>query len=77
MGRLVCSKNRKIAGVCAGVAEHFGWNVQTLRLVWLLLAIIGVGAPVLFYLILWVIMPAAREQKESYAARLEKRLAKK
>ncbi|MBO5865981.1 MAG: PspC domain-containing protein [Bacteroidaceae bacterium] len=77
MGILVCSNNKKIAGVCAGIAEHFGWNVGTLRLVWFLLAIFAVGAPVLFYLILWFIMPAAGQLKEDYAIRMEKRLGKK
>ena len=52
MGKLIRSRNKKIAGVCAGVAEQFGWNVRNVRLVWLVLSILGLGAPVLFYLIL-------------------------
>lgn len=47
---------RRIAGVCLGLAQHFGWNVTLLRLLWLLLFLFaGVGG--LVYLILWIIMP--------------------
>ena len=77
MGKLIRSGNKKIAGVCAGVAEHFGWDVRNVRLVWLVLSILGIGAPVLCYLILWFLMPDAGSCKESYAERLEKRLGKK
>lgn len=75
MKRLVRSANRKIAGVCAGVAEFFGWDVATVRLVWFLLAILGVGAPVLFYLILSIVMPA-ENQAVRFEERMNKRLGK-
>ena len=76
MKRLVRSANRKIAGVCAGVAEFFGWNVANVRLVWFLLAILGLGAPVLFYLILMFLMPETGA-KSSYEERMNRRLGKK
>jgi phage shock protein PspC (stress-responsive transcriptional regulator) len=45
-----------IAGVCAGLARHFGWNLTLLRLVWLLMFLLaGVGG--LLYVILWVVTP--------------------
>jgi phage shock protein PspC (stress-responsive transcriptional regulator) len=75
MKKLVRSKNSKIAGVCAGVADYFGWKVGFVRLLWLVLAFVGVGAPVLFYLILAFIMPA-EGSSESYAERMEKKLKK-
>ena len=75
MKRLVRKANRKIAGVCAGVAEFFGWDVAVVRLVWFFLAILGVGAPVLFYLILSIVMPA-ESQAESFEDRMNKRLGK-
>lgn len=49
-------QGRVIAGVCAGVARHFGWSVTALRLVWLLLFLFA-GAGGLLYIILWIIMP--------------------
>lgn len=75
MKRLVRSANGKIAGVCAGVAEYFGWNVSNVRLVWLVCALLGLGAPVLFYIILSFVMPV-ESQKDSYEERMNKRLGK-
>lgn len=49
-------QGRRIGGVCLGVAQHFGWNVTAVRLVWLLLFLFA-GTGGLLYLILWVIMP--------------------
>ena len=47
---------RRIAGVCAGVAQYYGWNVTVIRLLWLLLFLFG-GSGGLLYLILWIVMP--------------------
>lgn len=74
MGRLVRSQDKVIAGVCAGVAEHFGWNVRNVRLVWLIAAICGAGAPVLFYLILMFLMPDSVSAKMNFEERMQKRL---
>jgi phage shock protein PspC (stress-responsive transcriptional regulator) len=49
---------RRIAGVCAGVAQHYGWNVTTVRLLWFLAFIFG-GTGGLLYIILWIVMPNA------------------
>ena len=48
--------DRKIAGVCAGLAEYFDLDVSLVRLVLLVVAIMtGVGF--LAYLIAWIVMP--------------------
>ncbi|HZD31247.1 MAG TPA: PspC domain-containing protein [Candidatus Angelobacter sp.] len=47
---------RRIAGVAAGVANYFGWNVTAVRIVWLLLLLFA-GTGGLLYLILWAVMP--------------------
>jgi phage shock protein C len=48
--------DRKIAGVCAGMAEYLEVDATIVRLVWLLLAIFtGVGF--IAYLIAWIVMP--------------------
>jgi phage shock protein C len=48
--------DRKIAGVCAGVAEYFDLDPTVVRLVWLITGIMtGVG--LLSYPIAWVVMP--------------------
>ena len=76
MGKLVRSKNKVFGGVCAGIAEYFGWNVGGLRFIWVLLAIIGFGSPVIFYVLLWVLMPDSARMKSSYEERMKKRLGK-
>ena len=48
--------DRKIAGICGGIAEHFGWDPTLVRLGWVLLTLMG-GSGVLIYLILWLVMP--------------------
>jgi len=47
---------RRLAGVCAGVAQYYGWNVTTIRLLWLL-AVLFAGTGGLLYIILWIVMP--------------------
>ena len=47
---------RRIAGVAAGVARYFGWNITAVRLTWLLLLLFG-GTGGLLYIILWIVMP--------------------
>ena len=55
--RIVRSINdRKIAGVCAGVAEYFDLDATLVRLLWLLLLIFaGVGG--LAYIVCWIVLP--------------------
>jgi phage shock protein C len=45
-----------IAGVCGGFAAYSGIDVNIVRLVMVLLAVLG-GAGLLLYLIAWVIVP--------------------
>lgn len=48
--------DRMIAGVCAGLAQRFGWKVGTVRLVFLLSCLLP-GPQFVIYLVLWVLMP--------------------
>jgi len=51
------TKDRKIAGVCAGIADYFGVDVVVARVIFILLLIPG-GFPGLFpYLLLWIVIP--------------------
>ncbi len=45
-----------IAGVCAGLAERFGWSANTVRLVFVLSCLLP-GPQFVIYLALWVLMP--------------------
>lgn len=76
MGKLLRSKDKVFAGVCAGIADFFGWNVRQLRLFWVILSIVGVGSLVVFYILLWMLMPDAANEKVSFEERMNKRLGK-
>ncbi len=47
---------KKIAGVCAGVARYLGVDVTIVRLVWVLFVLLH-GFGLLAYLVAWIIMP--------------------
>jgi len=51
-------RDRKLAGVCGGIAEYLGWDPTLVRVLWILLTLAG-GSGVLIYLILWLVMPEA------------------
>ena len=51
-------QNKKIAGVCAGLADYFDIDPTLVRALWILFTLLG-GSGVLAYIILWVIMPEA------------------
>ena len=48
--KLVRSANKKIAGVCGGLAEFLGLDASIVRIVWLLCVLLG-GFGLLAYLI--------------------------
>ena len=48
---------RKLAGVCSGLAQHFGWNVTLLRVLLVLLTVASTGCMVLAYAAAWVLIP--------------------
>ncbi len=65
--RLYRSNDQVIAGVCAGIAEYFGWEIGVVRLVYLLLSIFSAGFPgVLVYIVLWIVMPLRRNGQTFY-----------
>ncbi len=46
-----------IAGVCAGIAEYFGWDVTLVRIIYLLASIFTAFAGGVIYVVLWLVMP--------------------
>ena len=48
---------RAIAGVCAGFAQHYGWDVALVRVLLVVVVLLGCGAPVLAYIVAWIVMP--------------------
>ena len=51
-------QDKKIAGVCAGLADYFDIDPTLVRALWIIFTLLG-GSGVLAYIILWVIMPEA------------------
>lgn len=52
------SRNKVIAGVCAGIAEYLGWPVNRFRIIYLVVSILSAAFPgTLVYVILWFLMP--------------------
>ena len=50
------STNKKIAGVCGGIAEYFNIDATIVRLIWLI-AIFAYGTGLLAYGICWIVIP--------------------
>jgi phage shock protein C len=50
-------QGRKVAGVCAGVAEYFDVDVTLVRIIWLITALIPIGVSVIAYIVGWIVMP--------------------
>ena len=51
-------QGKVIAGVCAGLAQRFGWNVNVVRLLFLLSCLLP-GPQFVIYLVLWLLIPKA------------------
>lgn len=52
--------DRLIGGVAAGLAAYIGWDTTLVRILLLLLLLFSVGWTLLFYLLLWIIVPEAK-----------------
>lgn len=56
--KLYKSRNdKKISGVCAGIAEYFGIDPTLIRLLWAVVTLFTVGTGVLAYIICAIIIP--------------------
>ncbi len=56
--KLTRSKDKIIAGVCSGLAKHFGLDTSLVRIAFVLVGFITAFVPLsLFYLIMWFVIP--------------------
>lgn len=55
--KLSLSANRQIFGVCAGIAEFFGWRPKTIRIFWSVAALFSLGSFIIAYIVCYVIFP--------------------
>ncbi len=50
--------DRMIAGVCGGIAKTYGWDPTVVRIGYVLVSLLSAAFPgILFYVILWAIIP--------------------
>jgi len=56
--KLTKSTDKKLGGVCAGIAEYLGWDITATRVLYLLLSIFSACFPgLIVYIILAILMP--------------------
>ena len=48
--------NRKLAGVCGGMAQYFNVDATLIRVLFVLLAVLG-GSGLVLYVAMWIIVP--------------------
>ncbi|MGD9763170.1 MAG: PspC domain-containing protein [Candidatus Binatia bacterium] len=60
-------RGKKIAGVCAGLAEEFGIAATPIRLAFVLFTLLAGGAGIILYLVLWMVMPYRDEPPTAIA----------
>jgi phage shock protein PspC (stress-responsive transcriptional regulator) len=48
--------NRKLAGVCGGLAQYFNADATLIRVLFVVLALLG-GPGLVIYLLMWIIGP--------------------
>jgi eukaryotic-like serine/threonine-protein kinase len=58
------STNKKLGGVCAGLAEYFDLSPTTMRAIWLLTFVLAAGVDFIPYVILWIALPSAVTPQE-------------
>jgi phage shock protein PspC (stress-responsive transcriptional regulator) len=54
-------EGRMVAGICAGAADYFGWDVTLVRVIVAVVSVITGGTGVLAYLVAWAIIPEEGE----------------
>ena len=48
--------DRKLGGVCGGLAEYFNLDPTLLRVLFIVLAVLG-GSGIIIYLAMWILVP--------------------
>ena len=55
--KLTRSNDRVIAGVCSGIAEYLDFEIVMVRLAYAFLTLFTCFSGVIFYIVLWIVMP--------------------
>lgn len=56
-----------LGGVCAGLAHNFAIDIVWMRLIWLVLFFLSYGTATLLYIVLWIVVPAAKTTAQKLA----------
>lgn len=64
-------ENAKLGGVCAGLAHYTGMEISWMRILWVVVAVLGIFSAhistmllILIYVILWVVLPKAQSTSD-------------
>jgi phage shock protein C len=52
------SKDKKIGGVCGGIAEYFKFDATLVRIISVLLCLMSFKVIIIIYIVCWAIMPS-------------------
>jgi phage shock protein C len=63
----------KIAGVCAGLSNYFGWRVKWVRIVWILGTVFFFPMPAIAYVVLAVVMKRSDDTRPAFDTPEEER----
>lgn len=56
-GLVKSSSDKKLFGVCGGLAKRFNMDSTLIRIIFVFAAVVGFGSPIILYLVLAFIMP--------------------
>lgn len=56
-------QGRMVAGVCAGIGEYSGLDVNIVRVLFAALTIFSLGTAALVYLVAWAVIPEEGEER--------------
>ena len=51
---------RMVAGVCSGIAIHYGWDVALVRILFAVFVCLTLSSGLLVYAVAWVLLPDAQ-----------------
>jgi len=64
MKELYLSKNKKISGVCSGIAEYFDLDPSLIRLAWIIVTVLtGVLPGIIAYILAAIVIPQSPVDK--------------
>lgn len=49
--------DKKLCGVCGGIAKYFNVDSTLIRLAWALITLFGIGSGVIIYIVAALVMP--------------------